>query len=58
MRAGYGLTMADDEEPERKPGEHRPTHVEVEDETKATQDLPSPTPTVSGAGERPPPPPE
>ena len=50
--------MADDEEPGREPGEDRPTNVRVEDETKATQDVPSPTPTVSGAGERPPPPPE
>jgi hypothetical protein len=36
----------------------RPTHMRVEDDSNATQDVPSPTPTVSGAGERPPPPPE
>jgi hypothetical protein len=36
----------------------RPTHMRVEDESDATQEVPSPTPTSSGAGERPPPPPE
>ena len=53
--------MADDEQPEGEPadeGDDRPTHHRVEDESDATQDVPSPTPTVSGAGERPPPPPE
>ena len=58
MRAGYRHNMADEEQPEREPGEDRPTNVRVEDESDATQDVPSPTPTTSGAGERPPPPPE